>query len=154
MKKEYCNIFSGHIIAELDKNWGKVEFHTGVHHELDREIIYKKYKRNDIRMLAWESEEEASLEKFEFAHDCGQSIPKLEKEALMYILKLWGAKQDKSELILKHKVYKYAGRAIKYTKNPSEKAQLAAVKENGNAIRYIKNPSEKVKLMAEQKEGE
>ena len=38
--------------------------------------------------------------------------------------------------------------AIKYIKNPSEKVQLEAIKENYDAIRYIKNPSYKIELEA------
>ena len=38
-------------------------------------------------------------------------------------------------------------------KNPSEKVQLAAVKEDGCAIQYIKNPSEEVQLAAVNKHG-
>ena len=38
-----CKIFSGHIIMdENSKDWGKVIYLSGIHHELDREKIYKK----------------------------------------------------------------------------------------------------------------
>jgi hypothetical protein len=42
------------------------------------------------------------------------------------------------------------GYSIKYMKNPSERVQLAAVKQNAYAIEYIKNPSERVQLAAVQ----
>lgn len=37
---------------------------------------------------------------------------------------------------------------LKYIQNPSEKIQIAAVKDNWDTIVYIKNPTEKVQLIA------
>lgn len=45
------------------------------------------------------------------------------------------------------------GFAIQSIENPSEKLQLAAVRENGLSIKYIKNPSEKVQLAAVKRNG-
>ena len=43
---------------------------------------------------------------------------------------------------------KQDGYAIQYIKNPSEEMQLAAVTQSGHVIRWIKNPSEAVQLAA------
>ena len=63
-----CKIFSGHIITdENSKDWGNVIYLSGIHHELDREEIYKKYGK-DIKLTAWESKDEFSTKDFIITH--------------------------------------------------------------------------------------
>ena len=50
-------------------------------------------------------------------------------------------------------IVEYDPSYIQFIKNPSEKVQLTAVKQNGYSIRYINNPSEKVQLAAVNKIG-
>ena len=58
--------------------------------------------------------------------------------------------ETEEELIQKIKKYPFY---IQFIKNPSEKVQLTAVKQNGSTIYYIKNPSEKVQLEAVKQDG-
>ena len=61
-----CNVFSGLIVTKKGKEWGKVLFLTGLHHEKDRKKIKKKY---GDEVLAWESKKEYSLKDgFKFTH--------------------------------------------------------------------------------------
>ncbi len=93
-----CNIFSGHIIAQKDhKDWGKVIFLSGIHHEKDREKIYKKYKDNNIRLVAWESKEPYSLDEFKFTHAVNVSVK--EQKEFMKLLKQWAKKQSSDKLL-------------------------------------------------------
>ena len=49
---------------------------------------------------------------------------------------------------------KQNGLSIRYIENPSEEVQLAAMKQNGYSIMYIENPSEEVQLAAVKQNGE
>jgi len=89
-----CNAFSGLIVAEKGKDWGKVLFLSGVHHEKDREKIKSKYGDN---VLAWESNEPYQLDKFEFTHAI--NVSEKEQKELLELLVEWGKKQDKEKLI-------------------------------------------------------
>ena len=93
-----CNIFSGHIVIDKKhKEWGKVIFLSGIHHEKDRNKIYETHGK-DIKLLAWESEEKLSLTKFEFTHSEGD-ISEKEKKEYAKILLDWAKKQNKEALI-------------------------------------------------------
>jgi len=51
-----CKIFSGHIVRDTGKykhKFGEVIFLSGIHHEADREIIYKQFP--GIEIVAWET---------------------------------------------------------------------------------------------------
>ena len=89
-----CNIFSGLIVTKKGKDWGKVLFLSGVHHEKDREQIKEKY---GDETLAWESTEKYSLTEFKFTHTI--NVNKKEQKELMKILKAWVKKQDKEKLL-------------------------------------------------------
>lgn len=62
-----CTLFSGHIVADEGKDWGKVLFITGIHHEKDREIIGDKYKK----LIAWETRRAFDLSEVVITHDSG-----------------------------------------------------------------------------------
>jgi DNA-dependent RNA polymerase auxiliary subunit epsilon len=49
---------------------------------------------------------------------------------------------------------KQDGNSIKYIDNPSEAVQIEAVKQNGYAIKFIDNPSEAVQLEADKQKGD
>jgi len=88
-----CNVFSGLIVTKKDKDWGKVLFLSGVHHEKDREQVKDKYGDN---VLAWESITPYSLDKFKFTHTL--NIDKNEQSKLMKLIEQWAKKQDKGKL--------------------------------------------------------
>ena len=75
-----CQIFSGHVVADKGKDWGKVLVVTGVHHEVDREKIGSKYKK----LVAWETIESCTFKKgVKAVHDCGSSLGKKETNKLL-----------------------------------------------------------------------
>jgi len=83
-----CNIYSGHIVSGKTKHWGKVLFHTGIHHEIDREIILKgKYKNEQL--VAWETENPMDISSVTFTHSCGIDIPTKEKKELKILVLDW-----------------------------------------------------------------
>jgi hypothetical protein len=88
-----CNIFSGHIMTEKGKDWGKVIFLSGIHHEKDREQIKTE------KIIAWESIKPCSLDEFKFSHDCGQNLTAKEKDSLMECLKNWAKEQTTEKLL-------------------------------------------------------
>ncbi len=79
-----CNIFSGHIVTEKGKDWGKVIVITGIHHEEDRKN--KRVSKYEENLLAWETKEPGSLESgVKITHSCGNDISEKEKQALVEI---------------------------------------------------------------------
>jgi hypothetical protein len=94
-----CNYYSGHIVTEKGKDWGKVLMITGVHHEKDREDSkVSKYGEN---LLAWETVKEFTFsEGIKFTHACGQKISAEEKQALKEIVEDW-AKEKGGEYFLR-----------------------------------------------------
>ena len=95
-----CNLWSGHVVTEKGKDWGKVLFITGIHHEKDRENPQVgKYKSN---LLAWETIKEGSFNKgVKITHDCGQNISSKEKKALIELVNTWGQNQKRIDLLSK-----------------------------------------------------
>jgi len=93
-----CNIFSGHIISDKDhKDWGKIIFLSGIHHEKDREIIYKEY--GQIKLTAWESNEEFKLDKgFKITHSEGD-LTELEKTELLKLVQDWAKDKNPEDLV-------------------------------------------------------
>ena len=93
-----CEIISGHIISDKShKDWGKVILKSGIHHELDREEIYKEYGK--IKLTAWQTKKYASFsEGFEFTVSEG-NIPEQKKE-LLKLLNDWAKKQDIKKIFL------------------------------------------------------
>ena len=89
-----CNVFSGLIVTKKGKDWGKVLFLSGVHHEKDREKVKKKYGDN---ILAWESITPYSLDKFKFTHEL--NILAKEQKELMSLVNKWAKKRDKEKLL-------------------------------------------------------
>ena len=82
-----CNIFSGHVVADKGKDWGKVLIVTGVHHEVDREKIGDKYKS----LVAWETKEDLTFNKgVKTTHDCGSGVDKEEITALLKLVESYG----------------------------------------------------------------
>ena len=76
-----CTLFSGHVVNEKGKNWGKVIVITGIHHEEDREKI------KETQIIAWETKEKADVNSgVNFVHNCGQNIPLLELRKLQNIV--------------------------------------------------------------------
>ena len=96
-----CNIFSGHIISDKShKDWGKIIFLSGTHHEEDREIIYKEY--GQIKLVAWESVKEFSLAAgFKITHSEGD-LTEIEKKELLLLIEDWAKNKD-AELLVKQK---------------------------------------------------
>ena len=83
-----CNIFSGHIGYKKGKEWGKIYYLSGVHHEEDRKKISHE------QLLAWESKKECSLKNgFNIVHDCGGNVSIKEKRKLITLLNNWSKKQ-------------------------------------------------------------
>ena len=93
-----CNIFSGHIISDKShKDWGKIIFLSGIHHEKDREIIYKEY--GQIKLVAWESVKESSLtEGFKITHSEGD-LTEIEKKELLLLVEDWAKNKDAESLV-------------------------------------------------------
>jgi hypothetical protein len=93
-----CNIFSGHIISDKNhKDWGKIIFLSGIHHEKDREIIYKEY--GQIKLVAWESVKESSLtEGFKITHSEGD-LTEIEKKELLLLVEDWAKNKDAESLV-------------------------------------------------------
>ena len=94
-----CNLFSGHIVTDKEsKDWGKVLFVTGVHHEKDREDPrVSKYGSN---LLAWETKSKGTFnDGVEITHDCGQNLSNKEKNTLLELVAEWGKKQKRSNLV-------------------------------------------------------
>jgi len=90
-----CNIFSGLIVTKKGKDWGKVLFLSGLHHEKDREQVQAKY---GDETLAWESKEEYSLTSgFNFTHTVNVSAA--EQKELLKLVEAWAKKQDKDKLL-------------------------------------------------------
>ena len=89
-----CNVFSGLVVTEKGKDWGKVLFSSGVHHEKDRET-YSQYGDN---VLAWESKKSYSLvDGFKFTHNL--NVSEKEAKALLKLVEAWAKKQDKIKLL-------------------------------------------------------
>ena len=88
-----CTIFSGHISCKKGKDWGKVYFISGIHHEKDRRQIKHE------RLIAWETEG-YTLDQFRVSHDCGSDVKEDEKKELMKLLRIWGKKQNTYRLFL------------------------------------------------------
>ena len=94
-----CDLFSGHVVTEKGKNWGKVLVITGVHHEKDRED--KSVKKYDTNLIAWETEEKANVNSgVKFTHDCGQGISGKEKEELKKIVDKYIKKKGNNYFLL------------------------------------------------------
>ena len=56
-----CEIFSGHIISDKTrKDWGTIIYLSGIHHEKDREQIFKKYG-DTIQIAAWQTKKYCSF---------------------------------------------------------------------------------------------
>jgi hypothetical protein len=89
-----CNVFSGLIVTKKGKDWGKVLFLSGVHHEKDREKIKDKY---GDEVLAWESVNPYSLTDFKFTHEL--NVSEKEQKELMKLIKKWAKKQNKEKLL-------------------------------------------------------
>jgi len=89
-----CNVFSGLIVTEKGKDWGKVLFLSGVHHEKDREKVMKKYGDN---VIAWESVTPYSLENLKFTHKI--NVTKNEQIELLKLLCVWAKNQDANKLL-------------------------------------------------------
>ncbi len=92
-----CNIFSGHIVTDDDKNWGKVLFHTGIHHEEDRGIIGNKY----TKLVAWETVTPLDISNIKITHDCGQLIKTKVKKELVLLIESWLKERGSKKLINK-----------------------------------------------------
>jgi hypothetical protein len=91
-----CNIFSIHICFEKGKNWGKIFYISGVHHEKDREKIKTE------KLLALETIKTADMTGgWKITHLCGQKISKKEEWALLQIAYEWGLSQNTQELLEK-----------------------------------------------------
>lgn len=79
-----CNVFSGHVVTEPGKHWGKVLIVTGIHHEKDRE--HKSVSKFGENIAAWETLTEGDLNSgVKIVHSCGKSIPQKEVVALVEI---------------------------------------------------------------------
>jgi len=89
-----CNVFSGLIVTKKGKDWGKVLFLSGVHHEKDREKIKDKY---GDEVLAWESVRSYDLTDFKFTHEL--NVSEKEQKELMKLIKKWAKKQNKEKLL-------------------------------------------------------
>jgi hypothetical protein len=90
-----CNVFSGLVVTKKGKNWGKVLFDSGVHHEKDRKKFRKKYGDN---VLAWESNVEYSLKDgFKFTHTL--NVDEKQRKELMKLVQAWAKKQKKEKLL-------------------------------------------------------
>ena len=84
-----CQVFSGHVVGDKGKDWGKVVVVTGVHHEKDREKIGNKYKK----LVAWETVESCTFDKgVRAVHDCGSSLPSKEINKLLEFVVEYGKK--------------------------------------------------------------
>ena len=96
-----CEIFSGHIITDKEhKDWGKVIYLSGIHHEKDREKIHKEYGK-DIKLAAWQTKKYASFKnRFEITTSVGD-IAEKEKKELLSLLDKWKDSQNAEELFLK-----------------------------------------------------
>jgi len=83
------------------KDWGKVLFISGIHHEKDRETIFTKYGK-DIKLIAWETKTDYIFDAgFKFVHDCGHDILEKDKAVLMQLLEKWASTHDSYELFLR-----------------------------------------------------
>ena len=89
-----CNVFSGLIVTKKGKDWGKVLFLSGVHHEKDRQKIEDKY---GDEVLAWESVRSYNLTNFKFTHEL--NVSEKEQDELMKLIKKWAKKQNKEKLL-------------------------------------------------------
>ena len=89
-----CNVFSGLIVTKKGKDWGKVLFLSGVHHEKDRAKIKDKYG-DDV--LAWECVIPYSLKEIKFTHEL--NVSQKEQTELMKLIMKWCKKQNTEKLL-------------------------------------------------------
>jgi hypothetical protein len=89
-----CNVFSGLVVTKKGKDWGKVIFDSGAHHEKDRMKYAKEY---GDELLAWESTEPYSLEDFKITHTL--NVSKEESDLLLDCVRRWAKTQDKDKLL-------------------------------------------------------
>ena len=83
-----CQLFSGHVVTEKGKNWGKILVVTGIHHDKDRE--HSSVKKFGENLSAWETIEKADINSgVKFVHSCGKKISKDEESALIEIVNAW-----------------------------------------------------------------
>ena len=95
-----CEIFSGHIICDKgDKNWGKVIYKGGIHHEKDREEIYTEY--GQIKLAAWTTKKLNTFSKGVQIETCEGDLSEKEKSTLVQLIENWAKQQNEKELFLK-----------------------------------------------------
>ena len=93
-----CNIFSGHIVTDKSsKDWGKVLFVSGIHHEKDR--LAPRVSKYEPHLLAWETKFPADFSTVKATHTCGQQLPAEDKNTLLDLVKQWGQSQKLSHLL-------------------------------------------------------
>lgn len=95
-----CEVFSGHIVIDKEhKDFGKVLYLSGIHHEKDREELLKKYG-SKVRLAAWETKTYATFaDGVELTHTQGD-ITETERVEYIKLIKAWAKKQDEVELFL------------------------------------------------------
>jgi hypothetical protein len=87
-----CDLFSGHVVNQKGKNWGKVLVVTGIHHEKDRE--HPSVKKIGENLSVWQTIKKADVNSgVEIVHSCGKKISKEEESALIEIVNSWIKKQ-------------------------------------------------------------
>jgi hypothetical protein len=101
-----CNYYSGHIVTEKGKDWGKILMVTGVFHEIDR--IDPKVSKYGENLLAWETVKEFTFsEGIKFTHSCGQDISAEEQEMLKEIVEDWATKKGDGYFLQKLKMMNF-----------------------------------------------
>ena len=146
-----CNYYSGHIVTEKGKNWGKILMITGVHHEIDREDpLVKKFGEN---LLAWETKKSFTFsEGIKFTHSCGKYIREEEKQALRELILSW-AKKKGDKYFLKYITedeWKY-----KYCRDVKDREELwSTIKEDEWKVYYCQIIKDRKELWSTIEEDE
>jgi len=94
-----CKVFSGHIIVDTNKykrRFGEVVFLSGIHHEEDRDILFKQFP--GIQLAAWETVAPFS---FDEGVEVFYQPEKYSVQELKQLILDWAAKQTPEGLLRK-----------------------------------------------------
>ena len=80
------------------KDFGKILFISGIHHEKDREVIYRDYKSHDIKLVEWESKNPCSLKDGFVFTNSEHLLSAKEKQVYKGLLEKWAGEQDVNQL--------------------------------------------------------
>ena len=93
-----CNMFSGHVVSQHGKDWGKVIYLSGIHHERDAKTpMVKKYGKD---VIAWETLKTGNKDSgVRFSHVCHGMCCTVDEYGLESIVEKWLKKQSYEYLI-------------------------------------------------------